>query len=131
MTRPSLITETHLGELAVGYGRQSTEKQVERNTGSRDYQLGQLRYPREWGWPEERIRWLDDFGLSGSPAAHRPSYQQLRQWVREFLLGLVCVSDHSRLGRNAAEWLSFYGDCAAHGVLIAIDGKIGNLAGHE
>jgi DNA invertase Pin-like site-specific DNA recombinase len=99
---------------------------VERNTGSRDYQLGQLRYPREWGWPEGGIRWLDDFGRSGSAAAHRPSYQLLRGWIRQNLVGLVCVSDHSRLGRNAAEWLLFFDDCAAHGVLIAIDGKIGD-----
>jgi len=124
VTRPSIIEQGHLDRLAVGYGRQSTERQVEQNTGSRDYQLGQTRHPREWGWPEERICWLDDFGLSGAEAAHRPSYQQLRVLVREGRVGLVCVSDPSRLGRNAAEWLSFYSDCAVHRTLIAIDGKV-------
>jgi hypothetical protein len=36
------------------------------------------------------------------------------------------VADHSRLGRNAAEWLEFYAECAVRDVLIAIDGKISN-----
>ena len=127
MTRPDIIKPRHLERLAVGYGRQSTQDQVEKNTGSTDYQRAQLRFALEWGWPPERTRWLDDFGLTGTAAEHRPDYQQLRRWIREGLVGIVCVSDHSRLGRDAAEWLAFVADCLAHDVLIAIDGRIVDL----
>jgi DNA invertase Pin-like site-specific DNA recombinase len=123
---PPQITQSHLDRWAIPYGRQSTKVQYETNTGSRDYQLGQARYPQLWGWAESHIKWLDDFGLSGVAAEHRPGYKQLRQWIREGKVGLVCVADHSRLGRNAAEWLEFYAECAVRDVLIAIDGKISN-----
>ena len=124
MTRPSIITASHMALLAVGYGRQSTKGQFERNCGSTDYQRGQLRHAREWGWPERLLQWLDDFGLSGTAADHRPGYLELRRLVRLGMVGLVCVSDMSRLGRNAAELLSFLADCSAHGVLLAVDGKV-------
>ena len=124
MTRPAIITFAHMALLAVGYGRQSTMGQFEKNTGSTDHQRGQLRYPREWGWAEALLLWLDDFGLSGTAPEHRPGYLRLRRLVQAGKVGLVCVSDMSRLGRNAAELLSFLADCRAHGVLLAVDGKI-------
>jgi DNA invertase Pin-like site-specific DNA recombinase len=127
MMRPSQIKPRHLERLAIGYGRQSTAVQVEKHTGSSEYQRGQLRFPIEWGWAPERVRWLDDFGLTGTAAEHRPGYRQLRVMIRKDAIGIACVSDHSRLGRNAAEWLAFVADCLAHDVLIAIDGKIVDL----
>jgi DNA invertase Pin-like site-specific DNA recombinase len=39
-------------------------------------------------------------------------------------VGLVCVSEISRVGRNAAELLSFLSDCSAHRVLLAVDGRV-------
>jgi DNA invertase Pin-like site-specific DNA recombinase len=52
----------------------------------------------------------------------RARYQQLRQWIREGKVGCIFVSDSSRLGRNAAERLQFRADCAAHGLLMVVDG---------
>jgi DNA invertase Pin-like site-specific DNA recombinase len=124
MNRPPIINPSHLARDADGYGRQSTADQVEKNTGSTEYQRGQLRYAREWGWPEERIVWHDDFGLTGAAAEHRAGYQCLKGRVQQGRVGMVLVSDLSRLGREAAELLSFLADCAAHNVLIAVDGRV-------
>jgi DNA invertase Pin-like site-specific DNA recombinase len=124
MTRPSIITTTHMALLAVGYCRQGTREQAERNAVSTAYQLAQLRHPREWGWPAHLVRWLDDCGLSGTGVDRRPGYLELRRLVRLGQVGLVCVSDITRLGRHAGELRSFLADCSAHGVLLAVDGKV-------
>src|SRR5262249_50413562 len=97
MTRPWTVTIAHMALLAVGYGRQSTKSQCEKHTGSTDYQRTQLRFPREWGWPEHLLLWLDDFGFSGTPTVHRPRYLELHRLVQLGQVGLVCVSDFSRL----------------------------------
>jgi DNA invertase Pin-like site-specific DNA recombinase len=85
-----------------------------------------MRFAREWGWIEDRLRWFDDFGLTGAAAEHRPEYRELRRLVQQGDVGLVGVADLSRLGRDAAELLSFLTDCIAHDVLVAIDGKVSN-----
>ena len=127
MTRPPIIQPHHLERLAVFYGRQSTPEQVESNPGSAEYQRRQMRFAREWGWPDDRVRWFDDFGLTGAAAEHRPEYREMRRLVQEGDVALVGAADLSRLGRDAAELLFFLGDCNAHDVLVAIDGKISNL----
>src|SRR5262245_14001358 len=122
MTTPATIHPGHHERLAVFYGREST-----RDRGTAEYQRHQTRFAREWGWSEERIRWLHDLGLTGAAAEHRPQYRELCQLLEAGQVGLVGVTDLSRLGRNAAELLSFLRDCIAHDVLVAVDGKIINL----
>src|SRR5262249_26488756 len=119
----------HLERIAAFYGRQSTPSQVATNTGSADYQRAQTRHARALGWPEEHIRWFDDFGQTGSAAEERPQYGEMRRLVQDGRVGLVGVTDLSRLSRNAAEVLSFIDDCVSHNVLICIDGKL-TLPGH-
>jgi site-specific DNA recombinase len=114
----------HLDREAVFYGRQSTPEQVETNIGSADYQRAQTRHARTLGWSEDHILWFDDFGKTGAAAEHRPQYQELRRLVQEGRVGLVGVTDLSRLSRNAAELTSFIGDCVSHNVLICIDGEL-------
>jgi DNA invertase Pin-like site-specific DNA recombinase len=126
MTTPA-IQPHHRERLAVFYGRQSTPDQVESNVGSADYQRHQTRYAREWGWVEANIRWHDDFGRTGAAAEHRPQYREMRRLLKEGQVGLIGVADLSRLGRDAAELLSFRSDCIAHDVLVAVDGQIINL----
>jgi DNA invertase Pin-like site-specific DNA recombinase len=126
MTTLAPIHPHHRERLAVFYGRQSTSDQVKWNVGSAEYQRRQTRFAREWGWSEGRIQWHDDFGLTGAAAEHRPQYREMRRLVQAGLVGLVGVADLSRLGRDAAELLSFLADCIAHDTLVAIDGKISN-----
>jgi DNA invertase Pin-like site-specific DNA recombinase len=127
MERPALITADHLSRLAGVYGRQSSAVQVEVNTGSTEYQRAQADWARKWGWRPERIRRFEDFGLSGTATLHRPGYQELRSGIRAREIGAVFVSDITRLGRDAKELLEFIQDCNAYNVLIAIDGKVGDL----
>ena len=125
--RPEIITGDHLARLAAPYGRQSTPGQVERNTGSTDYQRAQAEWARRWGWVPERIVAFEDFGLTGAAALHRPAYQALRERIRRREIGCVLVSDITRLGRDTKELLDFIRDCNIYNVLIAVDGKIQNL----
>jgi DNA invertase Pin-like site-specific DNA recombinase len=125
IARPHEIKATHLARRAVVYLRQSTPEQVQSNQGSTAAQLGQRRYAEEWGWPADAIEIIDsDLGLSGAAAAHRPGYRRLVEQIKEGAVGVVLVSDYTRLGRNLEEWLAFLTECARHGVLIANDGKI-------
>jgi hypothetical protein len=50
----------------------------------------------------------------------------MRRLLQAGEVGLVGVADLSRLGRDAAELLSFLADCIAHDTLVSIDGKISN-----
>jgi len=125
MMRPHEIKATYLARKAIVYLRQSTPEQVQNNQGSTAAQLGQRRYAEEWGWPADAIEIIDtDLGLSGTATAHRSGYLRLVEAIKAGAVGVVLVSDHTRLGRNLEEWLAFLTECACHDVLIANDGKI-------
>ena len=100
--RPREITPRHLARTAAVYLRQSTDEQVQHNTGSTDYQRGQIRFPQAWGWAPERTEIIDDdLGLSGAAAGHRPGYQRLVAEIGRDEVGAVFLSDLSRGGRVA------------------------------
>jgi DNA invertase Pin-like site-specific DNA recombinase len=123
--RPREITPRHLARTAVVYLRQSTDEQVQHNTGSTDYQRGQIRYPQGWGWPAERIHTIDtDLGLSGSAAHHRPGYQRLVAQIERDEVGAIFLADLSRGGRDAEEWFRLLTLCQTHDVLIVLDGHV-------
>lgn len=127
-TRPALIKLVHLARRAVVYLRQSTPGQVETNTGSTEYQREQQKHPLEWGWAPDQIEVVDDdLGRSGSAAAHRPGYLRLLNEVERREVGIVCMSDLTRGGRNAAEWYRFLEVLRNFDVLLAIDGRISDL----
>jgi DNA invertase Pin-like site-specific DNA recombinase len=105
--------------LAVFYGRQGTPDQ-----SSAEYQRRQTRYARAWGWSDEHTRWLYDFGMTGAAPVHRPQYGEMRRLLNDGHVGLIGITDLSRLARDAAELRSFLTDCIAHDVLVAIDGTI-------
>ncbi len=50
MVNDAIIRPTHLSRLAYVYYRQSSERQVLQNTGSRDYQLAQVDMLIRAGW---------------------------------------------------------------------------------
>lgn len=123
--RPREIKAHHLARLAVVYIRQSTQKQVDKNTGSTDFQRRLADYARALGWPEDRIDINDsDLGLSGAAAEHRPGYQRLLEGISRGDVGAVFLADMSRGGRNAADWLLLLDRCRTHHVLIILDRKV-------
>lgn len=125
--RPAAIRPHHLERRAYVYVRQSTEEQVIRNTGSTEYQRGQIHWPLAWGWRADRVVVVEDLGLSGSCSLQRNQYLEMRDYIRAGQVGLICASDHTRVGRDTQEWFSLVADCATFDVPIAIDGRIADL----
>lgn len=123
--RPQDIRARHLARKAVIYVRQSTDGQVQTNTGSTGYQRDQIRFPRAWGWPEELIETIEaDLGLSGAAPGHLPGYQRLVREIEGDLVGAIFLADLTRGGRDALEWFRLLSICQAHDTLIVIDGKV-------
>ena len=83
---------------AALYVRQSSAEQVERNTGSRDYQLNLISILYELGYTDDDIDLIaDDLGLSGSAAEHRPGYQRLLRNIQEGEIELDVGGNERRL----------------------------------
>ena len=99
------ITPTHLERTAVVYIRQSSLRQVEENLESQDLQYQLVQRARSLGWPEERIQVIDDdLGKSAITAANRSGFQSLVASVGLGQVGILLVTDVSRLARNCADW---------------------------
>jgi hypothetical protein len=64
--RPNEVTAYHLAGWAGCYARQSSERQVQENKGSLEYQRGQAQWARRWGWPDEAIQRYEDAGSVAS-----------------------------------------------------------------
>ena len=94
----------HLALAACLYVRQSSLRQVLENTesGRRQYEL--QRQAIALGWPEDRIRVIDeDQGRSGSSSAGRRGFRELMASVAAGEVGIVLSLEISRLGRNSAD----------------------------
>lgn len=122
---PPPIQPTHLARRAAIYVRQSTDRQVERHTGSTAYQRGLKEHLLRWGWPEDQIDLIeDDLGKSGASGEHRAGWQRLLRGVANAVYGMVIAFDPSRLSRSRADFESLLGLCCANDCLLAFDGAI-------
>lgn len=120
MTRETLIQPTHLARLALVYVRQSTTKQVALNQEStrRQYQLTET--AQRLGWPQPRIQVIDDdLGLSGASSTQRTGFQRLVAAISLGEVGLVLVTEVSRLSRLNSDWHRVIELCAVFETLIA------------
>jgi len=125
MIDPSKIQTHHLTRQAMVYVRQSTPKQVQLNQEStrRQYQLADLAHA--WGWPRPLIQAIDeDLGLSGASSHHRTGFQRLVAAVSLGQVGLVLVTEISRLSRLDSDWHRVIELCAVFETLIADDDGI-------
>ncbi len=96
------ITPQHRNRLAVEYRRHST------TSPGPEHQDSQAHHARTWGWPESAIQVInEDAGRSGSGADNRPGFQRLYRMVEAGQVGLVLVSDLTRLSRSRADLLTF------------------------
>lgn len=99
------IQSTHLERQAYVYIRQSSMRQVEENLESQDLQYQLVGRARAFGWPEARITVVDDdLGKSGIAATQREGFQNLVAAVGLEQVGMILVTDVSRLARNCADW---------------------------
>ena len=105
MNRPPKILETHLERLAYVYIRQSSMRQVEENLESQDLQYQLAQRAQAFGWPAERVTVVDDdLGKSGIACTQREGFQNLVAAVGLGQVGIILVTDVSRLARNCSDW---------------------------
>jgi DNA invertase Pin-like site-specific DNA recombinase len=120
MTRDTLIQASHLARQAIIYVRQSTTKQLALHQEStrRQYQLTET--AQRLGWPGPRIQVIDDdLGLSGASSTQRTGFQRLVAAISLGEVGLVLVTEVSRLSRLNSDWHRVIELCAVFETLIA------------
>jgi DNA invertase Pin-like site-specific DNA recombinase len=110
----------HLRLRAIVYVRQSTPRQVQANPEStrRQYQLAER--ARQMGWPAAQIEVIDeDLGLSGASSHGRTGFQRLVAAIGLGEVGIVLVTEVSRLSRRNSDWHRVIELCAVFRTLIA------------
>jgi DNA invertase Pin-like site-specific DNA recombinase len=110
----------HLRLRAIVYVRQSTPRQVLENQEStrRQYQL--VERAREMGWPSAQVDVVDeDLGLSGASSHQRTGFQRLVASIGLGEVGIVLVTEVSRLSRRNSDWHRVIELCAVFRTLIA------------
>jgi DNA invertase Pin-like site-specific DNA recombinase len=118
-TVASKVTAAHLSRRALLYVRQSSLKQVIRNTESAIRQYDLRGKAIALGWAADQVTVIDiDQGRSGSSAAGREGFQQMVAEVSLGRAGIVLGLECSRLARNNADWHQLLEICAMTGTLI-------------
>jgi len=99
------IAITHQERLAYVYIRQSSMRQVEEHLESQDLQYQLVKRAHKLGWKESQIRVVDeDLGKSGVSSQERMGFQHLVAAVGLNQVGIILVTDVSRLARNCSDW---------------------------
>jgi len=114
------IEPRHLGLRALVYVRQSTPRQmlVNQESTRRQYQLAER--AQQMGWSAPRIEVIDeDLGLSGADSHMRAGFQHLVATIGLGEVGLVLVTEVSRLSRLNSDWHRVIELCAVFRTLIA------------
>jgi len=120
MTSPAKIQPNHLARQAVVYIRQSTPGQVREHLESQDLQYQLAQRAQALGWPPAQVQIIDDdLGKSGVSSAERTGFQALVAAVGLAQVGIILVTDVSRLARNCADWYQLLDLAALCATLIA------------
>jgi DNA invertase Pin-like site-specific DNA recombinase len=120
MSRDLAIQPRHLARTAIVYVRQSTAKQLvlHQESTRRQYQLTET--AARLGWPQPRIVVIDDdLGLSGASSSARTGFQRLVAAISLGEVGIVLVTEISRLSRLSSDWHRVIELCAVFETLIA------------
>jgi DNA invertase Pin-like site-specific DNA recombinase len=114
------VTTVHQSKLAYVYVRQSSVGQVTHHRESTDLQYQLVKRAVQLGWPQERVKVIDeDLGKSGVSATERQGFQNLIAEIGLGQVGLVISFDASRLARNNCDWYRLLELCGIFGSLIA------------
>jgi DNA invertase Pin-like site-specific DNA recombinase len=114
------VEARHLQLRAIVYVRQSTPRQVQANPEStrRQYQLAER--ARQMGWTAPQVEVIDeDLGLSGASSQARSGFQRLVAAIGLGEVGIVLVTEVSRLSRRNSDWHRVIELCAVFRTLIA------------
>jgi hypothetical protein len=98
------INEGHLNRKAIIYVRQSTDRQVKKNTESQRLQYSLQDKAREWGWNDIEI--IDsDLGSSAAVgASERRGFERITSLVAVGEAGIIFSREASRLSRTDKDW---------------------------
>lgn len=117
---PSDITLEHRSRLACVYIRQSTRHQVLNHRESQRRQRTLVERPKALGWPQNRIKLIDDdLALSAEGGRRRPSFEALVADITMGTIGLIVGSEVSRLSRANRHWYYLLDICAVTRTIIA------------
>jgi DNA invertase Pin-like site-specific DNA recombinase len=120
MSRTTPILPQHVARTALVYVRQSTTKQVLHNQESLRRQYHLVETAAQLGWPQARTCVIDeDLGLSGASSTARHGFQRLVAAISLGEVGIVLVTEVSRLSRLDSDWHRVIELCAVFGTLIA------------
>src|SRR5271169_4296331 len=118
--KPGLITDWHLGLLAIVYIRQSSPQQVLDHRESRERQYALVNYAVALGWPSDRVLTIDDDqGLSGKTAENRSGFHRNLAEVTMEHVGLIVGIEMSRLARSNEDWQHLLEMCSIFGTVLA------------
>ncbi|MCP5022359.1 MAG: recombinase family protein [bacterium] len=120
MSQHPKISAEHLSRAAYIYIRQSTLHQVSEHQESQalQYQLSQR--AEELGWHPDQIVVIDeDLGKSGISSRERYGFQRLYTAVGLGEVGLILVTNVSRLARNCGDWYQLLDSAAANEALVS------------
>jgi DNA invertase Pin-like site-specific DNA recombinase len=116
----SKVEARHLRLLALVYIRQSTPQQLQNNQESTRRQYELAHRARQMGWPEAAVRVIDDdLGMSGASSQGRMGFQRLVAAIGMGEVGIVLVTEVSRLSRLNSDWHRVIELCAVFRTLIA------------
>ncbi|HXZ43874.1 MAG TPA: recombinase family protein [archaeon] len=107
-------------QRVVVYQRQSTQPQQTPGLGS---ELRPLGHPSRQGWPARSLTLITDVA-SGRPKKGRPGFRRLCRLVKAGRVGVVAVSDLSRLARDRAELNQFLAICRKANTQVVVDGIV-------
>lgn len=125
MNSGSKLPLQHLERQAYVYIRQSSLRQVEENLESQDLQYQLVQRARSLGWAEGRITVIDDdLGKSAITSAGREGFQSLVAAVGLGQVGIILVTDVSRLARNCTDWFRLLDLASLCGTLISDAGGV-------
>ena len=120
MSNTTQVLDTHRQRQAYVYIRQSTPRQVEEHLESQALQYQLVQQAERLGWSHERIVVLDeDLGKSGATSADRHGFQAMVAALGLGQVGIILVTDVSRLARNCADWYHLLDLASLGGTLIS------------
>ena len=120
MNRHHKVQAPHLERQAFVYIRQSSLRQVEQHLESQDLQYQLIHRAQMLGWTEEQTVVIDDdLGKSAATATDRHGFQELVAAVGLGRVGIILVTDVSRLARNCSDWYQLLDLASVYGTLIS------------